>query len=77
LARDKHEALSKYASEITEPEKKLINMEKEKVTGFWKQAKFFKATIITASLAGMIQGWTQSVRFSNVSTCDTPNIWIT
>ncbi|KAF1848807.1 MFS general substrate transporter [Cucurbitaria berberidis CBS 394.84] len=61
LARDKHEAMSRYADELTEPEKKLLEKEKEKETGFWKQSKFFRATIITASLGGMIQGWTQSV----------------
>lgn len=60
LARDKHEALTRYADELTEPEKKLLEEEKDKHTGFWMQSKFFKATIITASLAGMIQGWTQS-----------------
>lgn len=61
LARDKHEAMMRYADELTEPEKKLIEKEKDKKTGFWKQSKFFKATIITASFGGMIQGWTQSV----------------
>lgn len=61
LARNKHEALSRYADEITAPERMLIETEKLKATGFWKQAKFFKATIITVSLGGMIQGWTQSV----------------
>jgi hypothetical protein len=60
LARDKHEAMSRYEAELTAPEKKLLQNEKEKSTGFWKQSKFFKATIMTASLAGMIQGWTQS-----------------
>lgn len=44
LARDKHSAMSRYENEITEPEKKLIREEKDKKTGFWKQAKFFKAT---------------------------------
>lgn len=61
LGRDKYAALRRYDEEITEPEKALIRKEKDKATGFWKQAKFFKATIITASLGGMIQGWTQSV----------------
>jgi MFS family permease len=61
LARDKHTAMMRYQDEITEPEKRLIETEKDDSTGFWKQAKFFKATIITASLGGMIQGWTQSV----------------
>ncbi|KAF1959475.1 MFS general substrate transporter [Byssothecium circinans] len=61
LARDDHGAMIRYQDEITEPEKRLIEMEKDESTGFWKQAKFFKATIITASLGGMIQGWTQSV----------------
>jgi MFS family permease len=61
LARDPHTAMTRYNDEITEPERTLIEREKESTTGFWKQAKFFKATIITASLGGMIQGWTQSV----------------
>lgn len=60
LARDKHEAMTRYADEITEPEKMLLQNEKSKQTGFWSQSKFFRATIMTASLAGMIQGWTQS-----------------
>jgi hypothetical protein len=55
LARNKHEALTRYETEITEPEKDLINGEKDKASGFWKQAKFFKATILVASLGGMIQ----------------------
>jgi hypothetical protein len=61
LARDPHTAMTRYNDEITDPERILIEREKENTTGFWKQAKFFKATIITASLGGMIQGWTQSV----------------
>ncbi|KAF2028227.1 MFS general substrate transporter, partial [Setomelanomma holmii] len=61
LARDKGAAMRRYDEEITGPEKVLIRTEKNKTSGFWKQAKFFKATIITASLGGMIQGWTQSV----------------
>jgi hypothetical protein len=44
LARDKHEAILRYGDEITEPEKELIHTEKDSKTGFWKQAKFFKAT---------------------------------
>jgi hypothetical protein len=44
LARDKQGALRRYEDEITQPEKDLIRMEKDKSTGFWKQAKFFKAT---------------------------------
>jgi hypothetical protein len=58
LARDKNEAMQRYDDELTDPEKKLILSENDKKTGFWKQSKFFKATIITASLGGMIQGWT-------------------
>ncbi|KAL1793925.1 hypothetical protein ACET3X_007346 [Alternaria dauci] len=60
LARDKFETISRYADELTGPEKKLLEQEKDKSTGFWKQSKFLRATIMTASLAGMIQGWTQS-----------------
>jgi hypothetical protein len=61
LARDKHGAMSRYADELTTPEKELLKHEQDKSTGFWKQSKFLRATIATASLAGMIQGWTQSV----------------
>jgi MFS family permease len=71
LARDLHTAITRYNDEITEPERILIEREKENTTGFWKQAKFFKATIITASLGGMIQGWTQSV--NNGTTYGMPN----
>lgn len=70
LARDKHEALSRYAGEITDPERILLGLRKDPDTnlwqqtddssGFWKQSKFFRATILTASLGGVIQGWTQS-----------------
>jgi MFS family permease len=66
LARDEHTAMMRYQDEITEPERRLIETEKHNTTGFWKQAKFFKATIITASLGGMIQGWTQSVNNGTV-----------
>jgi hypothetical protein len=61
LGRDKDAAMIQYDRELTTPEKKLLIEEKAKHTGFWRQSKFFKATIITASLAGMIQGWTQSI----------------
>ncbi|KAI4611744.1 hypothetical protein J4E83_007995 [Alternaria metachromatica] len=60
LARDKYEAMRKYADELTDSEKELLEKEKDERTGFWKQSKFLRATIMTASLAGMIQGWTQS-----------------
>ncbi|KAI4644341.1 hypothetical protein J4E93_006242 [Alternaria ventricosa] len=60
LARDKYEAIRKYADELTDSEKELLEKEKDESTGFWKQSKFLRATIMTASLAGMIQGWTQS-----------------
>lgn len=60
LARDKHEAITRYTEELTNREKELLSHEKDEESGFWKQSKFFKATIMTASLAGMIQGWTQS-----------------
>ena len=60
LARDKDEAMMRYNDELTGPEKILLRDEDEKSAGFWKQSKFFRATIITASLAGSIQGWTQS-----------------
>ncbi|KAF2464226.1 MFS general substrate transporter [Lindgomyces ingoldianus] len=61
LARDKHEAMIRYDGELTAPERVLLTNEAEKNTGFWKQSKFFRATIITASLGGCIQGWTQSI----------------
>ena len=60
LARDKYETMRKYADELTDSEKELLEKEKDESTGFWKQSKFLRATIMTASLAGMIQGWTQS-----------------
>lgn len=60
LARDKHGAMTRYDEELTLPEKDILKGEKDgHAGGFWKQSKFFKATIVTASLAGMIQGWTQ------------------
>lgn len=46
LARDEHVAMIRYQDEITEPEKRLLETEKDEATGFWKQAKFFKATSI-------------------------------
>lgn len=62
LARDKYDAMRRYDNELTESEKRLLEEEKDKKTGFWKQSKFFRATIVTASLGGMIQGWTQRYR---------------
>ncbi|KAF2867314.1 major facilitator superfamily domain-containing protein [Massariosphaeria phaeospora] len=67
LARDKHEAMIRYDGEITSREKVLLENEKEKSTGFWKQSKFFRATIMTASLGGMVQGWTQSVNNGTIN----------
>lgn len=52
--------MTRYESVFTEPEKGLLNEKKELSRGFWKQSKFFRATIVTASLGAMIQGWTQS-----------------
>lgn len=90
LARDKHEAMDRYADELTEPEKRLLEKEKDRKTGFWKQSKFFRATIITASLGGMIQGWTQSANngtaygmpeefklcYRPEDNCSTSDLWI-
>ncbi|KAF2732388.1 MFS general substrate transporter [Polyplosphaeria fusca] len=67
LARDKYEAMTRYDAELTDPEKDLIENENNSKTGFWKQSKFFKATIITASLGGMIQGWTQSANNGTIT----------
>lgn len=53
LARDKGAAMRRYNDEITEPEKVLIRTEKEKTSGFWMQAKFFKAT---SQFAGFMIG---------------------
>jgi hypothetical protein len=36
LARDPHTAMTRYNDEITEPERILIEREKENITGFWK-----------------------------------------
>lgn len=44
LARDKDGAMIRYRDEITDPEWELIDNEKDDATGFWRQAKFFKAT---------------------------------
>lgn len=52
--------MSRYDAELTPWEKTLLLKEKDESTGFWKQSKFFRATIIVASLGGAIQGWTQS-----------------
>ncbi|KAF2107090.1 major facilitator superfamily domain-containing protein [Lophiotrema nucula] len=88
LARDKHEALSRYDNEITDLEKALLQDENEKTAGFWKQSKFFRATIMTASLGGMIQGWTQSVNNGTIygmpedlglqitKPSKTPDLWV-
>ncbi len=59
LARDKHEAITRYGGAISSREKAPIQKEKE--TGFWQQSKYDKATIMISSLAGLIQGWTQSI----------------
>lgn len=53
LARDKHEAMSKYRDELTPQEMELLQHESDKQTGFWQQSKFFRATIMTASLGGV------------------------
>jgi hypothetical protein len=68
LARDRDEALQKYtdSDELTDPERELLQEDTEKNTGFWQQSKFFRATIITASLGGVIQGWTQSANNSTI-----------
>ncbi|KAF2126317.1 MFS general substrate transporter [Dothidotthia symphoricarpi CBS 119687] len=60
LARDHAAAMRRYANVFTEPEIELLDEKKELGQGFWRQSKFFRATIVTASLGGMIQGWTQS-----------------
>jgi hypothetical protein len=60
LARDRYQAMGRYADKLTDSETKLLKEDEHKSTGFWKQSKFLRATIMTASLAGMIQGWTQS-----------------
>ncbi|USP75004.1 uncharacterized protein yc1106_02278 [Curvularia clavata] len=89
LARDKHEAISRYDAELTDREKALIENEKAKDRGFWKQSKFFRATIMTASLGGMIQGWTQSANngtaygmpqefnlcIKNTDNCSSSDLW--
>ena len=49
LARDEHVAMVEYQDEITEPEKRLVETEKDETSGFWKQAKFFKATSTEAA----------------------------
>lgn len=59
LARDKHEAITRYRDTISTRDRSLIANEKE--TGFWQQSKTVQITIMIASLAGSIQGWTQSI----------------
>jgi hypothetical protein len=68
LARDKHDAITRYKAELTAPEIEILQSEQDgRAGGFWKQSKFFKATIATASLAGAIQGWTQRYACSYTS----------
>lgn len=69
LARDKHEAITRYGGEISVRDRFLID--NEKGTGFWQQSKTVRATIMIASLAGSIQGWTQSI--NNVVNSDIPD----
>jgi hypothetical protein len=64
LARDKHGAMRRYGDEITEPEKDLIRNEKDKKTGFWSQAKFFKATSMAESLYKKLIMLTTSSHYS-------------
>ncbi|KAF1978786.1 MFS general substrate transporter [Bimuria novae-zelandiae CBS 107.79] len=63
--------MSRYRDELTASEIRLLEHEmeheSEKKAGFWQQSKFFRATIITASLGGMIQGWTQSVNNGTIN----------
>jgi hypothetical protein len=60
LARDHQAAVTRYSNIFTGPEMDLLDEKKELSRGFWKQSKFFRATIITASLGAMVNGWTQS-----------------
>ncbi|KAK7755383.1 hypothetical protein SLS62_002610 [Diatrype stigma] len=68
LARDKHEAITRYGGDISARDRLLIDNEKE--AGFWQQSKTVRATIMIASLAGSIQGWTQSI--NNAVNSDMP-----
>jgi hypothetical protein len=52
LARDKDEAMNTYEDELTAPEKSLLQKEKAERTGFFKQSKFFRLTIMVSSLGG-------------------------
>jgi hypothetical protein len=35
-------------------------LEEGENSGFWRQSKYLRASVLTASLSGIIQGWTQS-----------------
>jgi hypothetical protein len=42
------------------PQEERDALDREGTLGFWKQSKYLRASIIVASLAGIIQGFTQS-----------------
>lgn len=54
FARDKYEAKGRYRDELTAPEMRLLDHDTDKKAGFWQQSKFFRATIMTASLGGLL-----------------------
>lgn len=60
LARDHQAAVTRYSDVFSGPELELLDEKNELSRGFWKQSKFFRATIVAASLGAMINGWTQS-----------------
>ncbi|KAF3048629.1 hypothetical protein E8E11_004853 [Didymella keratinophila] len=60
LARDHQSAVQRYSSVLSGPELDLLDEKNELSRGFWNQSKFFRATIVAASLGAMINGWTQS-----------------
>lgn len=57
LARDKNHAMA-VDTALSQEERDALDEEEN--SGFWNQSKYLRASIIMASLAGMIQGWTQS-----------------
>ncbi|KAH0543170.1 hypothetical protein FGG08_002515 [Glutinoglossum americanum] len=57
LARDKESAMV-FDERLSPEEREAILC--EETSGFWRQSKYLKASILVTSLSGMIQGWTQS-----------------
>jgi MFS family permease len=61
LAKDQQNALSDESkfSGLTKRQREYLETD-EKKTSFWGQSKYLKGSLLSACLAGIIQGWTQS-----------------